>query len=322
MPANSLSALGAAQARYRAFCATAPDVPVFAQPWFLDSCAEGGAWDVALAEEGGRVVAALPYFYKQKGPFNYATMPVFLKWLGPYLLPEFRGRLAHEHELLKALLAQLPALAAFRQNFYPTVTNWLPFYWQGYQQTTHYTYRLQGIQNLASIEAGLNRNVRRNLAKARQQVRVVPDCPLEELHRLITLSFDRQQLPLPYSWAQLQRHDAALAANGARQLFRAVDAEGRTHSAAYVIWDGQAAYYHLSGDDPGLRASGAGLLLVWEAIRYSSEVLGLNCFDFEGSMLPGVEQVRVSFGAQQTPFFHVWKYHSRSFQLLERLKGG
>ena len=120
----------------------------------------------------------------------------------------------------------------------------------------------------------------------------------------------------------MQRHDAALAAHGARQLFRAVDAEGRTHSAAYLVWDRQAAYYHLSGDDPSLRASGAGLLLVWEAIRYSSEVLGLQCFDFEGSMLPGVEQVRVSFGAVQTPYFHVWKYSSRGFRLLERLKGG
>jgi hypothetical protein len=71
--------------RYRDFCRTAPDVPVFAQPWYLDACSEGGAWDVALAEENGHVVAALPYFYKQKGLFRYATMPPFVKWLGPYI---------------------------------------------------------------------------------------------------------------------------------------------------------------------------------------------------------------------------------------------
>ena len=59
-----------AKARYRDFCRTAPDVPVFAQPWYLDACAEGGTWDVVLAEEKGRVVAALPYFYKQKGPVS------------------------------------------------------------------------------------------------------------------------------------------------------------------------------------------------------------------------------------------------------------
>jgi hypothetical protein len=309
-----------AKARYLDFCRTAPDVPVFAQPWYLDACAEGGAWDVVLAEDAGRLVAALPYFHKQKGPFRHATMPPFVKWLGPYLLPEFRGVLKKEHELLAALIGQLPDFAAFRQNFHPDITNWLPFYWQQFRQTTYYTYRLNGLHQLAQVEAGLNRNIRRNIQKAQQQVRVVHNLPPEQFYQVNKLSFDRQGLAMPYSWAQFARHDAALAANGARQLFFAVDAQERIHSAAYLIWDQQAAYYHLSGDDPALRESGAGILLIWEAIKYASEVLGLACFDFEGSMLPAVERIRVQFGAVQTPYFFVWKYNSRVFELLQKLK--
>ena len=307
-------------ARYRDFCRTAPDMPVFAQPWYLDACSAGGTWDVVLAEDGGRVVAALPYFYKQKGPFRYVTMPPFVKWLGPYVLPEFRGVLKKEHELLDILMKQLPVFSAFKQNFHPATTNWLPFYWQKFRQTTYYTYRLNGLHQLTQIEAGLNRNIRRNIQKARQQVRVVHHLGPEEFYRVNKMSFDRQGLPMPYSWAQFARHDAALAANGARQYFFAVDAQERIHSAAYLIWDQQAAYYHLSGDDPALRESGAGILLIWEAIRYASEVLGLACFDFEGSMLPAVERIRVQFGAVQTPYFFIWKYNSRTFELLEKLK--
>ncbi len=307
-------------ADYRTFCLDAPDLPVFAQPWYLDACADGGAWDVALVREQGRIVAALPYFFKRKGPFCYATMPPFLKWLGPYVLPEFRGVLPHEHRLLEALLAQLPALAAFKQNFYPTATNWLPFYWAGYRQTTYYTYRIRPLANLAVVEAGLNRNLRRNLRKAREQVRVVHDLGPSVLYELTRQSFGRQALPLPYSQAQFGRLDAALARHRARQLFFAVDADHRVHAAACLVWDGQAAYYHLAGDDPALRASGASILLVWEAIRYASEVLGVACFDFEGSMLPAIERMRTQFGAVQTPYFFVWKYHSRLFRLLEKLK--
>ena len=309
-----------AKACYRDLCSAAPDVPVFAQPWYLDACATGGDWDVVLAREAGRVVAALPYFYKQKGPFRYITMPPFVKMLGPYLLPEFRGVLKKEHGILEELIGQLPPFAAFKQNFYPTATNWLPFYWRGFRQTTYYTYRLNGLHNLAQIEAGLNRNLRRNIQKAQQQVNVVHNLPPEEFYRLNKLSFDRQGLAMPYSWAQFAQHDAALATHGARQFFFAVDAQDRVHSAAYLIWDQQTAYYHLSGDDPALRESGAGILLVWEAIRYASEVLGLACFDFEGSMLPAVERIRVQFGAVQTPYFFVWKYNSRVFELLEKLK--
>ena len=309
-----------AKTRYRDFCRTAPDVPVFAQAWYLDACATGGDWDVVLAEEHGRVVAALPYFYKQKGPFRYVTMPPFVKMLGPYVLPEFRGVLKKEHGLLEDLIGQLPDFAAFKQNFYPTATNWLPFYWQHYRQTTYYTYRLTGLHHLPLVEAGLNRNIRRNILKAQQQVRVVHHGSAQQFYTLNKMSFDRQGLPMPYSWAQFERHDAALAANGARQMFFALDAQERIHSAAYLIWDSQAAYYHLSGDDPALRESGAGILLIWEAIRYASEVLGLACFDFEGSMLPAVERIRVQFGAVQTPYFFVWKYNSRAFELLEKLK--
>ena len=304
---------------YRDFCRTAPDVPVFAQPWYLDACAEGGAWDVVLAHDNGRVVAALPYFHKRKGPFRYVTMPPFVKMLGPYLLPEFRGVLKKEHELLAELIRQLPAFAAFKQNFYPTVTNWLPFYWQGFRQTTYYTYRL-ALPDLARLEAGLSTKLRRDIRLARQWVRVVHDLPLATFYAVNRLSFVRQGLAVPYSEAQFRHHDAALAAQGARQLFFAVDDEDRVHSVAYLIWDATTAYYHLSGDDPALRTSGAGLLLVWEAIRYAREVLGLACFDFEGSMLPGVERIRVRFGAVQTPYFFVWKYNSRAFELLEKLK--
>ncbi|HEX8659641.1 MAG TPA: hypothetical protein VF690_19015, partial [Hymenobacter sp.] len=93
-----------AKALYRDFCHSAPDVPVFAQAWYLDACASGGDWDVVLAHDQDRVVAALPFFYKHKGPFRYATMPPFVKMLGPYVLPEFRGVLKKEHGLLAELI--------------------------------------------------------------------------------------------------------------------------------------------------------------------------------------------------------------------------
>ena len=309
-----------AKTRYSDFCRIAPDVPVFAQPWYLDACAEGGAWDVVLAEEKGRVVAALPFFYKQKGLFRYATMPPFVKWLGPYLLPELRGRLPQEHEVLKQLLAQLPPLAAFKQNFHPALTNWLPFYWQQYQQTTFYTYQLRGLRELARVEAGLSTGIRRDIRLARPRLRVVPDRPLAELYRVNALSFARQGLPVPFSLAQLARLDAAVQVAGAGQRFFAVDEQDRVHSVAYLLWDATTAYLLLAGDDPALRASGAGVLLTWETIRYASEVRGLDCFDCLGSMLPGVERMRVRFGAVQTPYFFVWKNHSRLFGLLEKLK--
>ena len=302
---------------YYLFCQQA-ELPVFVHPWYLDAVCQGGSWDVALIRRDGEVVAAMPYFLKRKGPYHYLTLPPFVKHMGPFLAPSCRD-LKREQVLYDELIGQLPSFHAFKQNFHPSVTNWLPFFWRGFRQTTYYTYRLR-LQDEAALAGGINRNMRRNLKKAQALLRVMRRDDLAELFRLHSLSFQRQGLANPFSFEQLERHDAALAAHNARQLFFAEDAEGRVHSAACLIWDRHTAYYHLAGDDPDLRQSGSGILLIWEAIRYSREVLGLDVFDFEGSMMKNIEAIRRQFGACQQPYFFVWKYNSRLFRWLEALR--
>ncbi len=306
--------------QYRRFCREMPDMPIFAQPWYLDAVCEGGLWGAAIAEHGDQLAAALPYFFKKKGPFRYFTMPHFTKHLGPLLLPEFR-ELKYEHKFYEALIAQLPKAHAFHQDLHPSVTNWLPFYWQGYLQTTRYTYRIDLSGGLDAVRKGLNRNMRRNIKSAEKELTIHHGLAPERFYEINQLSFQRQGIAMPYSRALFLKHDAALAQHGARHIFHAEDEHGRIHSAAYLIWDGQASYYHLSGDKPELRQSGAGILLIWEAIRYTREALKLDTFDFEGSMMPNVEAIRLQFGGQQVPYFRVWRYHSRWYRLLKWVRG-
>ena len=66
---------------------------------------------------------------------------------------------------------------------------------------------------------------------------------------------------------------------------------------------------------PELRASGAGVLLLWEMIRYSGEVLQLPIFDFLGSMIQPIERVRRQFGAVQQPYFRLRRERSALLRL-------
>jgi hypothetical protein len=294
------------QEAYRSFADQAPDLPLFMQPWYLDVVCEGGTWDVVLVEKGGRTVAAFPYFLKQKLGWKYVTMPRLCKQMGPYLLPEYRS-LKWEMRLYEDLIAQLPAgLAAFEQNFNYSVTNWLPFYWKGFKQTTLYSYMLSLLDTEELIFKHIEKNYRQKIRAAEARLRVQHDLPLTELQRLISTSFERQGLEPPIAFAFLQNLHIALSAHHCCKLFFASDPDNRqVHSAAMLVWDQHAAYYLLSGDDPGLRASGAAVLLKWAAIRYAKNVVGVPIFDFEGSMIRGVEQGRRDFGAQQRPYFRV-----------------
>ncbi len=304
---------------YEHFCREVSDVPLCMQPWYLDACCGEGQWLPLVVQRGRSVLAIWPLFLRRRAAWRYVTMPLHVKHMGPFLHPEVR-QLKHTHKYYDALLEQLPALAFFIQDFPPAVTNHLPFYWRGFRQTTRYTYVLHLCDAPEVLWGRANRNVRRNIRKAEARVEVVnePDLPL--LYRLNRLSFQRQNKRIFYSLESLQRLDAALAARGQRRMFFARDAAGHIHAASYLIWDAHRAWYHLAGEDPAWRDSGAGILLTWHAIRYAIE-RGIPVFDFEGSMLPRVAPLRMAFGAVQEPYFRLWRYESATFRFLHRLRG-
>lgn len=308
-----------AKEEYIKFCTSESGLPIFFQPWYLDGVCKEGIWDVALIKEGGAVIAALPYFLKKKGIFSYITMPLFVKHLGPYLIREKRI-LKIEHKIYKSLLEQLPSIDYFNQDFHPSVSNWMPFHWQNFKQSTRYTYIIEGLENLEKVQSNFNRNVKRNIRKAESELKITSEFSLETFYEINKMSFERQGMPIYFSYEALKQHDKALTVNKSRKMFFAVDDQKQIHGASYLIWDKERSYYHLAGENPAFRKSGASILLIWEAIKYTKEELGLNIFDFEGSMIESIEMIRRQFGAKQVPYFRIWKYNSSLFKSINILK--
>jgi len=308
--------LAQGQHAYRDFCGRQRGLPIFCQPWYLDAVVDGGAWDAVVLLDGGAPVAAWPYFYKRRwGLLHYVTMPHFTKHLGP--LPA-DGRTLDAQQVAR-MAAGLPPFDGLDQQCSPLANAAIGGLPDTYATTPHYTHRIA----LAGTdwEAGINRNMRRNIRKAAAHLHLLPDVDLAAFFEIHQMSFARQELALPYSYAALERHDAALAAQGRRRIFAAADDAGRIHSVAYLIWDDGAAYYHLSGDDPALRSSGSGIWLIAAAIRYTQTELGLPIFDFEGSMLPAVAAIRDQFGAQRTTYYRIQMARSVLYRVLKWWRG-
>lgn len=307
---------------YHQFCQSAPaDFPLFMQDWYLDAVCEGdGAWDAAVLEKAGQVVAVWPYFLKKKWLWRYVAMPPLARLMGPYILPEWRN-LRKEPALMEELIGLLPpGLAAFEQDFPYMVNNWLPFYWKGFTQTTRYSYLLK-VSDLEKVWKNMAADYRnQKIPKAQQQVEIKTGCPLSEFIRVHNSGFERKGMRPPVATDLLIRLDAALEAHQQREIFMAVDRQtGAIHSVGYLAWDTRSAYLLMAGDAPELRASGAGILLIREMIQYTNEVLQLPVFDFLGSMIQPVERVRRQFGAVQQPYFRLRKEWSPVFRLGKKL---
>jgi hypothetical protein len=293
---------------YHALCRTEDSIPLFSQDWWLDAACGKANWDVLLIEENNRALAAWPLYLPRP---KIAIMPPCTQTLGVWFAPfsadtKYSSALEQRQEICKQLIDRL-SVRVFQQNFSCAFTDWLPFYWAGYRQTTRYTYRLHDIKNTELLWKNTNQNLRRNIKRAREQyaVTVRKGIPVDDFLKIQSQTFERQGKKNRQPEQVLRRLVDTCRARGQGDLWGGYDAEGQLHAAAFVAWQNHCACYLAGGGDPLLRASGAHSLVLWEAIHFASG--HTDTFDFEGSMLPGVERFFRQFGAVQTPYFAIGK---------------
>jgi len=292
------------------------DRSIFQQSWWLEAVAPN-RWHTAEISRGNQIIACLPYVTEKKNGLTLLTMPKLTQTLGVWLAPseaKYSKQLAQQKDLMTSLIDQLPPHDYFLQNFHYSVTNWLPFYWQGFNQTTRYTYVIESLVDLDAVWCEFQENIRREIRKAKKQLIVCKNLDIEKFLDINSMTFQRQGLKVPYSREFVQRLDIACQKHNAREIFYAEDAKGRIHAAIYIVWDENSAYYLMGGADPELRNSGATSLLIWEAIQFAATVT--QKFDFEGSMIESVERFFRAFGARQVPYFQISRM-SRRMKLLK-----
>jgi hypothetical protein len=289
---------------------------IFEQPWWLQAVAPN-AWGAAEVLRKDEVVARLPYAVKKKLGLTALTMPPLTLTLGPWLKPstaKYASQLSQQKELMTSLIEQLPPCDYFSQYFHHSVSNWLPFYWQGFEQTTRYTYVLEALDDLERVWDQFGKKLRWEIRKAQKQLVVRTDLAIERFFEINALSFKRQGLNPPYSLDMVRRLDAACAKHQARLVFGAEDARGRLHAASYFVWDKDTTYALMGGSDPDLRSSGADSLVMWEAIQFAATLS--EKFDFGGSMIEPVEHFVRAFGGVQKPYHHVTRFSRRMKALV------
>lgn len=305
--------------KFHLLCQTESTIPIFSQDWWLDIVCGKKRWDVLLVEEKEKMLAALPLYIPCKG---IVSMPSYTQTMGPWFATDspdtkYTKALGKRQALCKQLLEKLKGYVPFLQNFHYSVTDWLPFYWEGFQQTTRYTYLLKEIQEENRLWENMSPNIRRNITKAKEkyQITVKRGIAIEDFLRIQAQTFERQHLVNKADTQVLKQLIATCRERNQGDLWGGYDEKGQLHAVAFVIWQKSSAWYLAGGGNPALRESGAHSLILWECIRYVSQFT--NTFDFEGSMIPGVERFFREFGAIQTPYFTISK---GKLSLIDRLR--
>lgn len=310
--------------KYRKLCSSEESIPLFSRDWWLDAVCGPGNWDVILVEKGGQVVAAMPYFTQNKSGFKLITMPPLTQTMGVWIkyqsnMNSQTARIKYENELINKTIDQLPEFDYYKQNFHYSFTNWLPFHWKGFEQTTRYTYLINELGNIDELFNILKGSVRTDIRKAEKEFKFIESEDIDRFYKLNELVFSKTDKKMSYDFNLVKRLDSATADRGKRKILLAVNDSGEACSGVYIVWDDDCVYYLMSGSDPKFGNTGAVSMLLWESIKFASTFA--KSFDFEGSMIEPVERFFRSFGAIQKPYFRISKINSKLLKLAFAAKG-
>jgi len=294
--------------KYKNICVTEISIPIYSRDWWLDCVCGEGKWDVLLYEENGKTIAAMPYYMPHKG---IISMPPYTQSMGIWFNPNvvkksYASNLYRKQEISTFFISQLPKHHFFLQNFSYLYTDWLPFYWSGFQQTTRYTYVLPNISDTDALWDYVDKNIQRKIKNAREKygLQVRHGMDTDEFLNLNKDVYLRQKRE-PYYPEILGKLIDESRSRGQGDIWAAYDAENRLHAAIFMVWQPSCAYSLALGSNPALRQSQGTTLVLWEIISELSKQSA--SFDFDGSMVKGIEHFNRRFGAVQMPYFAISK---------------
>jgi len=290
------------------FVDESPQGCIFCRSWWLEAVSPG-RFEVVTIRKGDAITAGMPVCRSRRWGMDFIRMPKMTQALGVLLgeptSDNYEKTLSSQMALVEKLVEAVRGARYCEIACHYSFTNWLPFYWAGYEQTTAYTYVLEDITDAEKVFAGFAHSKRKNIKKAEAEVTVKEDISPEDLYANHEFTLGKQNDTVSYSYELFSRIYDASRERTAGKTWYAVDGQGNIHAAIFVVYDCKSAYYLISSIDPDYRNSGAATLLVMRAIEFVSKYT--KKFDFEGSMIKGVEGSFRKFGAVQKPYFQIRK---------------
>ncbi len=311
---------------YTDFCKDNNDIPLFHQAWWWEIITSGN-WDVAISfDKNNNIKAVFPYVVIKKMGFYFLLQPGLTPYGGIlyFYPPDIKKQVSlysFQNKHAEKIISQLPANTIYQYfKFYSGIDNWYPFYKNNYEQSTRYTFILKKIKNHDEIFNGFSNTLKRQIKDAQGKFNIVEEDNVCSVFSLVKKSFQRQKIAFKFDKQTIKTLDKKLKETGKRKILIARDLDGKMISGIYLVWDKNKAYLLGLGSDYDADVNNSTKLLIWEGIKSVSEFV--DVFDFEGSMIEGVERLYKSFGGVKTPYFELKKYKNRfvkaAFSLLNK----
>ena len=292
-------------------------LPVTMTPWWLDAVCAGKEWDVLIVEDTpsaphskGEILGVMPYLLRRRAWYKYIVMPQLTQTGGIWVTPEVTADRWKTAEVCRRIKEQMDTmgLAYYYQQYLPGSLCVDAMRALGFRTRERVTYRVEDLSDLDALIASFSKNKRRQLQKA-LSLHAERTMEVEEFYRFLSSSLHARKRRCTCSREFLLVLERKARRLGQCAILSICNADGKPYAAAFLVWDKHFLYYLVPAYDPAFSESGAGALLVLEAMKLAREKHVQ--FDFGGSMERGIANHYKQFGSTAVTYCSVEKSYRR-----------
>jgi len=275
---------------------------IFSKSWYLDALQV--EYKIAVIEDKNIIKAGI---ILAKNEIKTYANPMLDKYLGIIFRKEEGNRqkiVAKEYKYMDILTKELKKIKSFDYYFHPQFQNWIPLSWHGLTQQTRYTYIISNREHtLDEIYNNFHLNIKRNIKNAKKESVIIKNnIPFEDLWDLVNKTFLRQGSKAPFNREKLENYTKTIKNNFTS--YGAYNSNDQCIAVCGLVHNEKSSYLLLNGIDVNNEIRGANAYLIhWTIIDLHDKC---ELYDFEGSMLFGVEEFYRRFGGELTPYYRVW----------------
>lgn len=287
------------------------DVPLFFKPFWLNTFHLN--WDVFFVQANKEFAFFVIPVEKKMG-FSLARNP----HLTPYSGLLFGGRYSNDskQKLTNLISTKFPQYAFMEVDLHYDIG--IDILFPEFKVSKKITNILL-IQDYQTAYANYKPALKRQINKAKKNIRVIQKDDIELFYCLHLKTFEKQNMESPTPFDAFQKAWNVCKENGVGKLFFAFDAQENIHAALFFVFDKDTAYYLAGGTDAAFYGSGAMSFLMNFAIEHAY-LQGKLFFDFEGSMLPNINRFFKNFSPIEKSYLSISKINSTILRIIRTFK--
>lgn len=262
-----------------------------------------------IYDNGKSMFGGFTIYVEKKFGLQIFRNPPYTPVMGPFLKIDTKNNV----KIMKTWKSVLSSMADFieSQNFSITtfslsrgIIDTQPFIWKKFMVHPAYTYVVDLMESLDKIEKNLSKSHRKDINKTAKDglmTKQIDDMTI--VKDLVLKTFSRQEKKADEVFLDKILFEFSTPDNSCAF---ATYKDSLPISTTFFVHDNSTAYALLGGYDHDNKHIGAGVATRWEAIKHAKKI-GLQYFDFEGSMIPRIEKFYRGYGGRLTPYYRVNK---------------